>query len=392
MSNILTKTVKKVNILSIFVAAVLAIAIALGLVLGLNGLGVFNKDAQLKDAKTLTVSVSQYVYNDEAKLEVLEDACEEAIGNLKVAYKLNGEMSGDTCEIVYVFASDADLTAAKAALQAKASELTAENGALYGFTVLVAANSETATATLAKGYILRGVIAGVVLVVLVFAYVAVRYGLYMGITSAASTAIGTLLTTALIIITRLPVSGSVIYVIAFGALLSAIMTVINLGKIKEAKAEEGQTSEDAVISSIAVKEILLVTVLLGAALIVVGAVATAGVRWFAILSLIALAAAVFAGLVYAPALYIPFKKKIDSKPVEGAYVGAEKTSTRIKKIFAPKKKVVEAPVVEETTEEEVVEEEAEEAAEEVVEEEAEEVAEETAEEEVVEEAAEETQE
>jgi hypothetical protein len=327
--------------------------------------------------------VSQFVFESEEHLEVLENACGEALEGVNVVYELKGEMSGATCELVYVFASNVDLTAAKAALEAKATALTAQGGALEGFDVTIGSNSEAAVGVLAQGYIWRGIVAGVVLVILVFAYVAIRHGLYMGIVSAISTAAGTLLTAALAILTRIPVTASVTYVLAAGALLTAVTTVMSLNKIRAnaAKAEEGQTAEEVVGASYATKEIMTFTALAGVSLVIFGAVATEGVRWFAILALIALLVAAAVGLIYVPALYLPFKEKLNAKPVEGAYVGAEKTSAKVKKVFEKKQPVKEevkaAPVVEEATEEEAVEEIAEEAAEEVTEEEA---AEETAEE------------
>ena len=358
MSNILAKTVKKVNILSVIIALVLAAAIAVGIVCGLNGWSVFNKDALLKDSNTLTVSVNQFVYQSD--LEKVEKECETVLGEYGIAYEMKGEMSGDDSEIVYVFASDVDLTAVKTALETKFASLIASEDAWEGTSVTVAVNSEAVVGVLAQGYVLRGIIAGVVLSVLVFAYVAIRYGLFMGIVEGVSTVLGTLLTTALFILTRIPVTASVIYVIAVSALLTAVMTIITLNKIREnAQKAEGQTSEEVIASSYATKEIVLLTAFMGGALVIMGAVATgAGVRWFAILSLVALLVAACIGLVYAPALYLPFKKIIDSKPVEGAYVGAGKTSTKVKKIFEKKVEVkeevkaapVEAPV-EETAEE-----------------------------------------
>ena len=83
--------------------------------------------------------------------------------------------------------------------------------------------------------------------------------------------------------------------------------------------------------------------------------------------------------------YLPFKKKVDAKPVEGAYIGAEKTSTKIKKIFTKKQEEKKVAPVEAAPAEEVVEETAEEVEEAPVEE-----VEETPAEEVVEEATEET--
>lgn len=381
MSKILTKTVKKTTLLSIILAVILAAAIVVGIVCGVQGYGVFNQSALLKDSKTLTVSVNQGVYL--TKLEDVEDYCEEAFEDLDIAYEIKGEMTGDESEIVYVFdskTSETDLAEAKKALEDKFAALVdPENGEWKGSFITVAANSEEAVKVLAKNYVLRGVIAGVVLAVLVFAYVALRYRLNMGILAAVCILLGVALTAAIAILTRIPVTASVTYVLAVSGLLSAVMTLLTLNKIRaNSKAENAeQSAEDSAISSIATKEILLFTVLGGAALVIVGAVATAGVRWFAVLALIALLVSAFMGLVYAPSLYIPLKKAADKKPVKDAYVGAKKTSSKVKKLFAKK----EAEVKEEPTAEEApVEETPAEAEEAPVEEAAEATAEENAEE------------
>ena len=395
MSNFLAKAVKKVNILSMFVAAILVIGIAVGALCGLKGWGVFHQDVLLEDSKTLTVSVEQYVF--ETSLDKIEETCENALKDVNISYELKGQMSGSTCELVYLFNSDVDLTNAKAALETALTALE-QTEEFEGFTFLVGANSEVAVGTLAEGYVLRGAIAGVVLAVLVFAYAAIRLGLYKGIAAGVSTLLGMLLTTALVIATRVPVTASVIYVLATSGLLSAVLSMVALNKVQETEKTAGMTAEEVIVSSLATKEILTFSALAGAALVVFGAVATAGVRWFAVLALIALVVATFMGLLYAPAFYLPFKEKVDAKPVEGAYVGAEKTSTKVKKVFAKKeeKKAVQPAPVEEVVEEpaeEAVEEVAEEATEETpVEEVVEETTEETPVEEVVEEATEETEE
>lgn len=390
MSNFLAKAVKKVNILSMFVAAILVIGIAVGALCGLKGWGVFHQDVLLEDSKTLTVSVEQYVF--ETSLDKVEETCENALKDVNISYELKSQMSGSTCELVYLFNSDVDLTNAKAALETALTDLE-QTEEFKGFTFLVGANSEVAVGTLAEGYVLRGVIAGVVLAVLVFAYASIRLGLYKGISAGVSTLLGMLLTTALIIATRVPVTASVIYVLAVSGLLSAVLSMVALNKVQETEKTAGMEAEEVIVSSLATKEILTFSALAGIALVVFGAVATAGVRWFAVLALIALVVATFMGLVYAPAFYLPFKEKVDAKPVEGAYVGAEKTSTKVKKVYVKKEatKAVQPAPVEEVAEESA-EEVVEEAEEETVEEVAEEATEETPVEEVAEEATEETEE
>ena len=359
MSKILTKTVKKTTLLSIIVAVILAAAIAVGVICGVKGCGVFNKSVLLKDSKTLTVSLNQYAYL--TQIEDVEAECEKAFEGLDIAYEVKGEMTGDESELLYVFNSDADLTAAKTALETRFAELAADEW--KGTFINVSANSEKAVKVLAKDYVLRGVIAGVVMAVLVFAYVAIRYRLNMGVLAAVCTALGVALTAAIIILTRIPVTAAVTYVLAVSGLVSAVTTLLTLNKIRaNSKTEDGaaQSAEELVFSSVATKEILSLAAVGGVALIIVGACATAGVRWFVALALISLLVATFIGLVYAPSLYIPMKKAADKKPVKDAYVGAKKTSGKLRK--AKKENVVPAeetpvePVEEVPAEESVAEE------------------------------------
>ena len=98
-------TVKKGSFWSVLIVIVL---VAAAVVLALVG---SNKSATMKDVNTLTVSMNRYVYTN--KLDVVEDECEKAFGDIKVAYEMKGDMSGDNCEIVYVVDADVDLSSVK---------------------------------------------------------------------------------------------------------------------------------------------------------------------------------------------------------------------------------------------------------------------------------------
>ena len=329
------KLVNKAGILSMVLGTILAAALVIGLVFGFNG------SMKIKDSKTLTVSLNQYAYV--TKADDVEKECEKAFGKLDYKYQIHGEMSGDESEIVYVFdkdVKDADLQAAKVALDAVFATW-------EGSFVTVSIGSEKVIQVLPDGYVWKGLLAGGVFVVLAFVYVALRYNLIMGGVTAVGSALGALLTASLLILTRIPVTVSVAYVLAASALLAAVTTLLSFNKIRANK--DGEVCEN-----IAIKEILLLTVLLGGALILVGALATVSTRWFALASLIGVLVASFIGLVYSPALYAFVKGlKVEGKSKSG-YVGAKKTSKKEKVVIAT---VVEEPV-EEATEEpaEVVEE------------------------------------
>ena len=106
MSKIFSKTVKKTTLWSVILAIVLAAAVVVCAVFG------FNKDLALKDSKTMTVSLNAYIYNTQ-----LEEVKEDLEETLDANYVLEGSMSGDVSELLFVFDGDADLTALKAQVE-----------------------------------------------------------------------------------------------------------------------------------------------------------------------------------------------------------------------------------------------------------------------------------
>ena len=325
------KLVNKAGILSMILGTILAAALVIGLVFGFNG------SMRIKDAKTLTVSINTYAY--ETKADDVEKECEKAFGKLDYKYQVNGEMDGDECEIVYVFdkdVKDADLQAAKAALDVVFDTW-------EGSFVNVTVGSEKVVRVLPDGYVWKGLVAGGVFVALAFVYVALRYNLKTGAVTALGTALGALLTAALLILTRIPVTASVAYVLAASALLAAVTTLLSFNKIRANK--DGEVCEN-----IAIKEICLLTVLLGGALILVGALATVSTRWFAIAALVGTLVAAFVGMVYAPALYAVIKTKKGEEKSKSGYVGAKKKKEKTvvaTEVETPVEEPVQTPVVEE---------------------------------------------
>ena len=357
MSKIFSKTVKKTTLWSVIIAIVLAAAIVVCALFG------FNKNLAMKDNKSLTVSLNAYVYNtqlDSVKAELGEE--------LGAEYALEGAMSGDVSEIVFVFEKDADVAALKTKAEAYLADKVANAEGWSGAKYNVSASTEVATAALAKGYILRAVIAGVVLAVLAFVYVSLRYKLSGGIAAGVSVLVGMLLTAAVIVLTRVYVTSSAAYAIAIAGLLTAAMTLFTFNNVRSAQKEEGVSTEEAVSSSVAVKEVLYTAAIVAVGMLLVGILGKTGGAWFAVSALIAVAVSAFVSLFFAPAVYLSVKTAADNKPAKEGYVGAKKTSTKEKKAYEPKKEApaeeeTEAPAVEETpaVEEAPVEETAEEA-------------------------------
>ena len=390
MSKLFSKTVKKTTLLSVIIAIVLAAAIVICALFG------FNRTLEMKDRKTLTVSLNAYVYTTQ-----LDTVKEELGDKLDAEYTLEGAMSGDVSEIVFVFDKDAKLADLKAKAEAYLADKAENAEGWAGVKYNVSASVEEATASVAKGYVVRMAIAGVVLAVLAFAYVALRYNLSAGIVTGASALLGMLLTASLVVLTRVYVTASVAYVVSAAGLLTAMMTLFTLNNVRSAQKED-VSDEDAVVSAIAVKEVLYTAVVVAVGMLVVGILGKTTGIWFAVSALIAVLASALVSLFFAPAAYLSLKTVLGNKPAKGIYVGAKKTSTKQKKVASVEAPVEEAPVeapaseevveeapVEEAPAEEVEEASVEEAAEEVVEEAPVEEVEEVSAEEAVEEKTEE---
>lgn len=336
MSKIFSKTVKKTTLWSVIIAIVLAAAIVVCALFG------FNKNLAMKDNQTLTVSLNSYVYNTQGD-EVKDDLVKE----LGAEYAYEGAMSGYECELVFVFDEDAKLADLKAEAEAYLLDKVTNEATWSGATYSVSAATEEVTAALAKGYVLRAAIAGVVLAVLAFAYVSLRYKLSGGITAGVSALVGMLMTASVVVLTRVYVTASAAYAITIAGLLTAAMTLFTLNNVRSAK-KEGATTEEAVPSSVAVKEVLYTAIVVAVGMLLVGILGRTGGAWFAVSALIAVAVSALVSLFFAPAVYLSLQTVADNKPAKDGYVGAKKTSKKEKKNNVAAKEEV---IAEETTEE-----------------------------------------
>lgn len=334
MNKLLSKTTKKLTLILTSAIAVLLIvlSVVLSAVLGIN------YAAPVDDGKTITVQMNAFFYN--TKLEEAETVCEtefERLG-LKAEYVYKSTMSGDDCEIMYVFADSADnakIADAKNGLTTIFDSKTqdANDAVFYGADISVTSGSEILYQEICLSHIWRAVAAIGLFAVLALVYVALRYKLAMGIVVAVNTILSAALTAAILLLTRIPVSPSAIYAIAVASLLGGIFTVFYFNKVRtafkaenEKKAEDVTDTETLVVNASAHKEISVFAVCLGVALVLMGAIATTAVRWFAIVSLIGLVVAAVTAIFYAPALYYPLQVATNQAQLKYAkgYVGAKK--------------------------------------------------------------------
>lgn len=316
----ISKTIHKGLWFSILVGVVLVLSIVFSVIFGVN------YASNVNDNKTLTVQMNTFFYNND--VDELEDACKDEFSKqgLKVNYTYYGEMSGDTCEVVYVFenATDEKLQTAKTEILSLIDANTADGGVWHGYVMRVTTGTEKANA-IPSSYTVKATIVAVVLSLVVGIYVAIRYGVWKGVIAFVAPLMAMVFSASIIVLTRIPFTTAMFYAIAVGGLLAEVFTVLTLSKMRS--ADENEKGEQLVVNSVACKEMLYIGLALGVALLLVGVIATWPVRWFALCALIALDTALYVNLFVVPYGLLIVQncadKKAEGKTASG-YVGAQK--------------------------------------------------------------------
>lgn len=330
MNKLLTKTVKKVTIMSIVIAVLLIASFLLTFFVGAN-YGITTDDME-----TLTVTVDDYHFNNETSIAKIESVCESTFTAEKVDPKATyrGEMSADS-ELIFVFESGTNLTNAKAALKtAFATEQAKADSIINAAEISVSTGSEVLKAEIAWNFVWRAVGAAALFAVLAFIYTAIRFGLNKGILTAVCALLAPALSAAVVLLTRIPFTTACFYAMAISSMITTVFVLLNLNKLRaNLKSEEfaQKSAEDQIVESTATRDITVFTAIMGIALILVGAIATSAVRWFALASLVSLIVSAAIGLLFAPALYLPMKKLADKKAASvtaSGYQGAKKASDK----------------------------------------------------------------
>ena len=299
--------------------------------------------------KTLTVSVHMPSAEYESKRDAIETICEDAMKAAGVAYEesFGANLSGQEHELVYVFEKDVELTTAAENLQKTFNE----NDAYKMNFVKVEVHTEGALEKLPNGYLLRGVIAGVVMAVIAFIYVSIRYKLWNGIVAFVAMGLSAALTCAVILLTRIPLTTTVLYPVELGMLLTAILVILMVSKIRGVETENDKpvANVDDVAENVCfVPGIVLCATILAsvAVLAIVGAFVATNFVAFAAIMAIAVLMSVFSAFIFAPALYVPVRTAFANVAADRArydYKKGEKKAKATKKVAAA---VEEAPVEE----------------------------------------------
>ena len=327
MNKLLTKTTKKLSLLCLIMVVIVALATVFTAIFGAN------TATRMSDQMTVTVKMSAVYYRDDKKRENVEEVCEKAFDDLRVKYVYASQMSGDDCELVYVFKAKAnEEKAAKAwanVVEAeKALKATFAGEDYEGAFITVESARETVQTVIAAATIVRTAIAIAVFAALAFVYmwIATR-NLLHAITTAAAILLTAILSAAIVLLTRIPVTSSVLYAFAVAPLLAAVFAGFGVRNYKA--NETAESEEEKIVKAVAVKETLATVTVLGGALMLVFAIATWAARWFALSSLIGLLVAAAVTTFVVPALQLPLfikKAALDAQRTKSGYVGAKKAT------------------------------------------------------------------
>lgn len=315
-------------------AVISAVLIIFGAVMvGLFG---FNRVSSTERAIEVSYDAIVTISKQEEKLEEL---CEKTFSGqgLKVTDK---QMSvgrdtsylGETGEklITYKFSSKTSEEALNRAVETIRTQAESQFGEADVYVrAYVAENAQFYTA------IWRGAVALGVAAIVALIYVGIRYGVGNAIAGLAAVVNDTLVTVALLVITRIPVYAYTPVLFAgFAAVFSVILWITQCAKMKaNFKDPSYQTlsAAEAVAQSCqsSYKTVLLFVIPFAAVFAIFGAVASAGVRLFFLPALLPLAVSVYSSLLLAPAVFVPLKAKFDRMKASGRrYAGKKKAEAK----------------------------------------------------------------
>ncbi len=352
MNKLVNKTLKKGKLTSLIMGIVLALSILFTAIFGIN------YSANLKSGKTLTVSMNRFFFDNHVSL--IEDVCEAEFddADVTVKYQQKGAIGGDECEIMYVFAdkvSVAKMQEVEEAVEKKINEILdkAENGTdaektqlsvWLGADFSVATHEEDVKAGIPFSYFLRAFVGVLIISILAFIYVWIRYKLHVGILAAICAMSSAIMTIAVLFLFRIPFAHSTLYTVVLAPLFTLVMLLFTLSKLRAKRKDGVELTDEVVEDCVATKEILTFAVALSAMCALVGVIVVGGISWIALSAIISLAISTFIAWLFAPAIYLPIKKKADAyqaERVKNGYVGAKKKKAKTAEKLEELDKIVE---------------------------------------------------
>ncbi len=178
----------------------------------------------------------------------------------------------------------------------------------------------------------RGAIALALGAVVALAYVAIRFGVSLGVAGFVCCVHDALFTLGIFAIARIPVfSAAPLLYAAIAMLFSAILWIFFAGRVRAnykepefANLPAGEVAERTVKGS--VKYLVIIAAALASVILLVGLVAVSGTRALVLPAIISAVVPLYSTLLIGPGVFAPIRKAFDKKRAEGKkrYVGKKK--------------------------------------------------------------------
>lgn len=312
--------------LFICLAISLVLIIAGAFLLGFLG---FNPDRDTKDRVSLQVTDNGYMAIDPDFRDSLRSFCENKISEggfsvTDVAYASESSGGSGSLEFVLDGASEEKLASFVGELDAALSSAQygegTENTGTYKELSAVSVTYHISGYALHTEVIWRAAVAAAVAAVLLFAYVAIRFKVGMGVTALVAAVHDVLLTLGVIALVRIPAGMSLVCVAVFALLLSVFLNLKVFGKMRKDLLLEDRkelSAEQAVALSVkeSRKGIFVADILVASAVVILAIAGLfVGFDMFSFMlgALVAILVANYSALVLSPAIYTLIKEKSDA--------------------------------------------------------------------------------
>lgn len=344
----MSKAVSKKN-LFVCLAISLVVLIVGAVIFGIFG---FNADSTAADYDSIVITDTLYEFRDDNKdnnereqLNALYESAIEDAGFTVVdtcgfdssmgkiwEYRVTGEPSAQT------FVAD---------IQTAIDNSEIEN---TDNSIITVSYHEVATQPHYE-FIWRTAVGGAVAVVLLFAYVAIRFKVGMGVTALIAAVHDVLLTLAVVALLRIPAGATLVGVAAFSLLLSAILNLIVFGRMRsDFRSDERKDlpAREGVALSVkdSRKNVFIVCILLAVLCLclgVVGVIIGFDLTSVMLSALMAIVVSAYSSLLLSPAIYACIKERSDAKRAEKAKYNyaSEKKREKEEKMAEKEAKAVE---------------------------------------------------
>ena len=293
--------------LFVCLAVSLVILIAGAFLFGFMG---FNPDSTMDDYNM--IEVSDYLsFRNEAAGEDTESLYDFCRGKLEEAnFRIVDERAtestalGNSVEFVISGSSEEELQAFVSQLQQAIADQFGE----YGDSAVVTVAYHSVENLPYYEFIWRTAIGAAVAFVLLFAYVAIRFKVGMGVTALIAAVHDVLLTLAVVALLRIPAGVTLIGVAAFSLLLSAVLNLIVFGKMRRDFRSEDRKNLPAR------EGVAALTVCMGA----VGAFIGFDLLSVMLSTLMAIVVSAYSSLFLSPAIYACIKERSDANRAKKA--------------------------------------------------------------------------